>query len=103
MKIKNLFDKYEVEFDESDPIKIALSQAYLIKKISSSDLGLSYFGVISGDLKVENLGKGESYFAIVSDSGYDTKHIRSAGIGAPDKRRAVMNALSLARKFLINK
>ena len=28
--IKNLFDKYEVEFDESDPIKIALSQAYLI-------------------------------------------------------------------------
>ena len=101
--IKNLFDKYEVEFDESDPIKIALSQAYLIKKISSSDLGLSYFGVISGDLKVENLGKGESYFAIVSDSGYDTKHIRSAGIGTPDKRRATMNALSLTRKFLITK
>tara|TARA_B100000530_G_scaffold107920_2_gene67007 strand:+ start:169 stop:1398 length:1230 start_codon:yes stop_codon:yes gene_type:complete len=99
----NLFKKYDVNLDDSDPIKIALSQAYLIKKISSSNIGLAYYGIASGELKVENLGKGESYFAIVSDSGYDTKHIRSAGIGAPDKRRAVMNALSLARKFLINK
>lgn len=100
--LNHLFKDYKVEFDESEPIKAALSYAKLVKNISSSDIGLSYVGIVSGDPKIENLGKGESYFAIVSNSGYDTKHVRSAGYGMPDKRRAVMNALSLTRKFIIN-
>ena len=39
---------------------------------------------------------------IVDDSKHQTKHIRSAGIGIPDKRRAIMSSLSLIKKFLDN-
>jgi nicotinamide-nucleotide amidase len=97
----SLANKENLKINSDNPIEFALGQAKLIKELSGSDLGLAYYGKITGDKSVENLATGESYFAIVSDSGYDTKHIRSAGNGKPDKRRSVMNALGLARKFIL--
>ena len=99
--ITDLANKANLKINPAHPKEFVLGQAKLIKELSGSDLGLAYYGKITGDKSVENLATGESYFAIVSDSGYDTKHIRSAGNGKPDKRRSVMNALGLARKFIL--
>ncbi|MFL2642757.1 MAG: hypothetical protein ACJ0GV_04465 [Dehalococcoidia bacterium] len=82
--------------------KKCLELAKFIKSISMSDIGFAYYGIINGDENVQNLGQGESYFAIVDDSKHQAKHIRSAGIGIPDKRRAIMSSLSLIKKFLDN-
>ncbi len=99
--ITNLANKANLKINSDHPKEFVLGQAKLIKELSGSDLGLAYYGKITGDKSVENLATGESYFAIVSDSGYDIKHIRSAGKGKPDKRRSVMVALGLARKFIL--
>jgi len=97
--LKNISKLTTIKLGKDDPEKYALDQAKIVKEISGSDIGLSYFGDITDDTDVENLGRGESYFAIVNDSRYDIKHVRSAGKGKPDKRRAAMHALSLVRKF----
>ena len=85
---------------DKSPEEVCLELAKFIKTLSSSDIGFAYYGITNGDENVQNLGQGESYFAIFDRTSNKTKHVRSAGIGIPDKRRAIMSSLSLIRNFL---
>ncbi len=99
----NMFlNKFNFETKDQPPEEKCLILAKFIKNISSSDIGFAYYGITKGDENVQNLGQGESYFAIVDDSRHQIKHVRSAGIGIPDKRRAIMSSLSLIKSFLDN-
>ena len=72
----------------------------LAKTTSNSDLGLALHGVEEGETKTQNLGKGNTYIAIVGNKFKEIKHIRSAGRGIPDKKRASMYALSMVRQMI---
>ena len=74
--------------------------AKLAKTLSGSDLGLALHGVEEAGIKTQNLGKGETYIAIVGNEFEEIKHIRSAGRGIPDKKRASMYALSMVRQII---
>ena len=100
--INKFLKNFDFHLKDESPEKKCLELSKFIKSISLSDIGFAYYGIINGDENVQNLGQGESYFAIVDDSKHQTKHIRSAGIGIPDKRRAIMSSLSLIKKFLDN-
>jgi len=100
--INKFLKNFDFHLKDESSEKKCLELAKFIKSISLSDIGFAYYGIINGDENVQNLGQGESYFAIVDDSKHQTKHIRSAGIGIPDKRRAIMSSLSLIKKFLDN-
>ena len=92
--------KYNFNIVDRSPEQVCLELAKFVKTLSSSDIGFAYYGITTGDENVQNLGQGESYFAIVDGASNKTKHVRSAGIGIPDKRRAIMSSLSLIRNFL---
>ena len=100
--INEFLKKFDFDLNVEPPEKKCLELAKFIKSISLSDIGFAYYGIMNGNENVQNLGQGESYFAIVDDSKHKIKHIRSAGIGIPDKRRAIMSSLSLIKKFLDN-
>ena len=80
--------------------ELAISMAELAKTTSNSDLGLALHGVEEGETKTQNLGKGNTYIAIVGNKFKEIKHIRSAGRGIPDKKRASMYALSMVRQMI---
>jgi len=98
--IHKFLKKYDLNIVDKSPEEVCLELAKFIKTLSSSDIGFAYYGITNGDENVQNLGQGESYFAIFDGTSNKTKHVRSAGIGIPDKRRAIMSSLSLIRNFL---
>ncbi len=77
----------------------ALSRA--IRVVSGATLGVAVHAVEEGDERTENLGRGETYIAVTDADGTYTRHIRSAGRGAPDRRRAALSSLSLVRRVLL--
>ena len=79
----------------------AAALARAIKKTAGATHGIAVHGVEEGNQRTENLGRGETYIAVSGPDGERTRHIRSAGRGAPDRRRAAMAALSLFRRQLL--
>ncbi|MDA1257848.1 MAG: CinA family nicotinamide mononucleotide deamidase-related protein [Chloroflexi bacterium] len=77
----------------------ALSRA--VRAISGATLGVAVHAVEEGDQRTENLGRGETYIAVTVDGGTHTRHVRSAGRGVPDRRRAAMSCLGLVRRVLL--
>ena len=77
----------------------ALSRA--VRTASGATLGVAVHAVEEGDQRTENLGRGETYIAVTDDKGTYARHVRSAGRGAPDRRRAAMSSLSLVRRVLL--
>ena len=77
----------------------ALSRA--IRVVSGATLGVAVHAVEEGDERTENLGRGETYIAVTDADGTYTRHIRSAGRGVPDRRRAALSSLSLVRRVLL--
>ena len=90
----------KTEYSNTTPEELAISMAKLAKTLSDSDLGLSLHGVEEDGVKTQNLGKGETYIAIVGNKFEEIKHIRSAGRGIPDKKRASMYALSMVKQII---
>ena len=76
----------------------ALARA--VCRTSGSALGIAVHGLLDDDNQTENLGRGETYIALVGDQVKEDRHTRSAGRGRPDRRRAAMQALSLLRSSL---
>jgi len=79
----------------------AAALARAIRKTSGATYGIAVHGVEEGDQRTENLGTGETYIVVSGPDGERTRHVRSAGRGAPDRRRAAMSALSLFRRELL--
>ena len=90
----------KIETSNTSPQELAITMAKLAKTLSGSDLGLALHGVEEAGIKTQNLGKGETYIAIVGNEFEEIKHIRSAGRGIPDKKRASMYALSMVRQII---
>ncbi|HJM54296.1 MAG TPA: CinA family nicotinamide mononucleotide deamidase-related protein [Dehalococcoidia bacterium] len=77
----------------------ALSRA--MRVVSGATLGVAVHAVEEGDQRTENLGRGETYIAVTDADGTHTRHVRSAGRGVPDRRRAALSSLSLVRRVLL--
>lgn len=77
----------------------ALSRA--VRAVSGATLGVAVHAVEEGDQRTENLGRGETYIAVTDTDGTHTRHVRSAGRGVPDRRRAALSSLSLVRRVLL--
>jgi len=72
-----------------------------VRTVSGAALGVAVHAVEEGDQRTENLGRGETYIAVTDADGTHTRHVRSAGRGAPDRRRAALSSLSLVRRVLM--
>ena len=48
-----------------------------------------------------NLGRGDTYIVICDAEKTEVRHVRSAGSGAPDRRRAAMYAFGTLRQHLL--
>lgn len=77
----------------------ALSRA--VRAVSGATLGVAVHAVEEGDQRTENLGRGETYIAVTDAGGTHSRHVRSAGRGVPDRRRAALGSLSLVRRVLL--
>jgi nicotinamide-nucleotide amidase len=86
-------------FTEGPERAAALSRA--IRAVSGATLGVAVHAVEEGDERTENLGRGETYIAVTDDDGTHTRHVRSAGRGVPDRRRAALSSMSLVRRVLL--
>jgi nicotinamide-nucleotide amidase len=86
-------------FDDGPERAAALSRA--IRVVSGATLGVAVHAVEEGDERAENLGRGETYIAVTDADGTHTRHVRSAGRGVPDRRRAALSSLSLVRRVLL--
>jgi nicotinamide-nucleotide amidase len=72
-----------------------------VRTVSGAAIGVAVHAVEEGDQRTENLGRGETYIAVTDADGTHTRHVRSAGRGAPDRRRAALSSLSLVRRVLM--
>ena len=84
-----------------DGAERAAALARAIRQTSGAMYGIAVHGVEEGDQRTENLGRGETYIVVSGPNGERARHVRSAGRGAPDRRRAAMGTLSLFRRELL--
>ena len=85
----------------TDGSERALAVARSIRKTTGATYGIAVHGTEEGDQPTENLGQGETHIVVSGPRGERTRHVRSAGRGAPDRQRAAMGALSLLRRELL--
>ena len=79
----------------------AAALARAVRRTSGASIGLAVHAVEEGDLRTENLGRGESFYALNADDFSTARHAASAGRGRPDRTRTALNALSLLRRSLL--
>ena len=84
-----------------DGAERAAALARAIRQTSGATYGIAVHGVEEGDQRTEHLGRGETYIVVSGPNGERARHVRSAGRGAPDRRRAAMGTLSLFRRELL--
>ena len=84
-----------------DGAERAAALARAVRQTSGATYGIAVHGVEEGDQRTENLGRGETYIVVSGPNGERARHVRSAGRGAPDRRRAAMGTLSLFRRELL--
>lgn len=82
-------------------VQLTAALARAIRTTSGATYGIAVHGIEEGGQRTENLGSGETYIAISGPYGERTRHVRSAGRGAPDRKRAAMGTLSLFRRDLL--
>ncbi len=85
----------------ADGASRAAALARAVRRFSGAGLGIAAHGVAEGDQRTQNLGRGETFLAIAGENSLRSRHVRSAGRGAPDRRRAAINVLSLLRRELL--
>ena len=79
----------------------AIALANAIRQHAGATLGIAVHGIPQAEGSTENLAKGDTYIAISNDEKSQVRHIRSAGSGAPDRRRAAMYAFAALRQHLL--
>ncbi|NQU97507.1 MAG: CinA family nicotinamide mononucleotide deamidase-related protein [Chloroflexi bacterium] len=85
----------------TDGAALTHSLASAVRAVSGADLGLAVHAVEQRGQTAENLGRGETYLALVGDGIAASRQVQSAGRGRPDRRRAAVHALSLVRRALL--
>ncbi len=79
----------------------AATLARAIRTQSGATFGVAVHGVPEREGSSENLARGDTYVVVDDEVGTETRHVRSAGSGAPDRRHAAMNAFGLLRMQLL--
>ena len=92
-------DKISTPIKHVEEKSLAIAEA--IRKLSDTDIGLAVHGITEGKQNSENLGTGNTYISVAGNNCAKSQHIRSAGSGIPDRRRAAMTAMSLLRQYLV--
>lgn len=91
----------EIGFPAQDGEAHAFAMATAVRKTSGASLGLAVHAVEDAGERTENLGKGQTYVAVVGEAWTNSRTVQSAGRGRPDRRRAAVHALSLLRRTLL--
>ncbi len=79
----------------------AKALANAIRQHSGATLGIAVHGIPEAEGSAENLARGDTYIVIADAEKTEMRHVRSAGSGAPDRRRAAMNAFGALRQHLL--
>ena len=99
-------NQFAVAGGESPPFTDGSSRAVALARaarvFNEADMGIAVHSVAQGDDRTENLGRGETYIAVAGRDSLRCRHVRSAGRGRPDRRRAAMHTLSLLRRELLD-
>ncbi len=98
---RRLFGGSRIE--SSDAARRAATLARAMRTQSGATFGLAVHGVPEKEGSAENLARGDTYVVVEDETGIETRHVRSAGSGAPDRRRAAMNAFGLLRTQLLRR
>lgn len=80
----------------------ALAQA--IREHSGASIGIAVHGIpesSDAEASAVNLARGDTYIVVCDDDKVESRHVRSAGSGAPDRRRAAMYAFGTLRQHLL--
>ena len=80
----------------------ALAQA--IREHSGATIGIAVHGIpesASPDASAVNLARGDTYIVVSGAEKSEMRHVRSAGSGVPDRRRAAMYAFGTLRQHLL--
>ena len=85
----------------ADGVACTAALARAARCTSGAAIGLAVHAVQEGDLQTENLGRGQTFYALDTAGDSAAYHAASAGRGKPDRTRAAMNALSLIRRVLL--
>ena len=102
--IERLLEDGQRAGSSTDGMAQAQALARVVRERSGSTFGIAVHGVPGrGKAEALNLAEGDTY--VVVDDGADpvTRHVRTAGSKAPDRRRAAMNALGLLRSRLMQR
>ena len=82
----------------------AIALARAIREHSGASIGIAVHGITESaetENSAVNLGRGDTYIVICDAEKTEIRHVRSAGSGAPDRRRAAMYAFGTLRQHLI--
>jgi nicotinamide-nucleotide amidase len=85
----------------ADGAQLTAALARATRTTAGATYGIAVHGIEESGQRTENLGRGETYIAISGPHGERIRHVRSAGRGAPDRKRAAMGTLSLFRRDLL--
>ena len=82
----------------------AKALAHAIRVNSGATVGIAVHGIPETPESASsavNLGRGDTYIVICDAERTEVRHVRSAGSGAPDRRRAAMYAFGTLRQHLL--
>ena len=82
----------------------AIALARAIREHSGASIGIAVHGITESAETANsavNLGRGDTYIVICDAEKTEVRHVRSAGSGAPDRRRAAMYAFGTLRQHLL--
>ena len=85
----------------SNAKQLASDLAHAVRMQSNATFGIAIHGVPECEGSAENLAKGDTYIVVESEASAVTRHVRSAGSGAPDRRRAAMSTFGVLRDQLL--
>ncbi len=88
----------DIEMSGEDRAKV-LAQA--IRDHSGATVGIAVHGIPEVEGSAVNLARGDTYIVICDAEKTEVRHVRSAGSGAPDRRRAAMYAFGTLRQHLL--
>lgn len=79
----------------------AVALARTMRARSGATYGVAVHGVAGSSTETLNLAEGDTYVVVDDGETTATRHVRTAGSKAPDRRRAAMQALGLLRSRLL--
>jgi nicotinamide-nucleotide amidase len=92
-------DKVEELLSKDDMLTQEL--AWAVKNRSETDIGLAVHMVPEEGQTAENLARGKTFIAVVSDKVVKSQEYSFAGRGVPDRTRTSLNSLDLLRHALM--